>query len=310
MALSTITHSRRKGARKYSEEQILQIASKYRTRKDFRGGDSAAYRASLRYGIHDKACAKMEIPGSRVERYVYRLSNDVGQVYYGITHDLSSRESAHQRNPKLTTPFKMEKLTDLIPVEQACEIEKKLIAAAKRDKSIDCVNTSEGGEQGGGSNKWTPKAIAIEASKYTTFKDFTKYASRAYEISRSNGTLEEVCKHMIKHSKPNGFYRNNKERIMVAALKCRTKTEFERDYPGANHEAKRLGMYEEACSHMEVIYKRRTKEEIIEECKKYPTCKMLIEADSALHASARYHCIWEQATQHFISHKEYKSRNG
>lgn len=122
-------------------------------------------------------------------------------------------------------------------------------------------------------NKWTPETIAAEAKKYNTKDTFALNASGAVKAARRLGIYELVCIHMkrkiqIRESKKVIW---NKENIRLEALKYSSKSEFSAKKGPTVKEAKRLGIYEEVCSHMHTNYKTWTDIELHKEALNYTT---------------------------------------
>ena len=114
-------------------------------------------------------------------------------------------------------------------------------------------------------NHWTKVNCQEEAKKYKTRKDFGKLSKGAYESTRKNGWLDEICEHMTTINKPTGYW--TKEKCLEAALSCKTKKEFISKFSGAYNVAKRNGWLNEICAHMETKRKPRgywTKEKCLE----------------------------------------------
>lgn len=74
---------------------------------------------------------------------------------------------------------------------------------------------------------------------------------RAYEVARINNWLDKICCHMEYRKTPNGTLTKNY--CHKRALKCSTRSEFEKRYRGAYTKSRREGWLDDICSHMEVI---------------------------------------------------------
>jgi hypothetical protein len=75
--------------------------------------------------------------------------------------------------------------------------------------------------------KWSFDTCQSEALKYNTKSEFRKYSGGAYNASRKNGWLCEICSHMIgkkKYTKSIYWVINSKEE----ALKYTTRTELQK----------------------------------------------------------------------------------
>lgn len=79
---------------------------------------------------------------------------------------------------------------------------------------------------------WNRTNIIEEAKKYRTRGDFKAQCSGAYKSATRQGFLDEACQHMSNDRKPQGYWTKN--RVVNAAKKCSTRTEFSRKFPGAD----------------------------------------------------------------------------
>jgi superfamily II DNA or RNA helicase len=95
---------------------------------------------------------------------------------------------------------------------------------------------------------WTKEKchqVALLCKKRSEFR--RKYVG-AYDSSRRNGWLDEICSHMMEIQKHSGYW--TKEKCHQVALLCKTKTEFQTKYGGAYASSFRNGWLNEICSHM------------------------------------------------------------
>lgn len=95
--------------------------------------------------------------------------------------------------------------------------------------------------------KWTKekcKKLAIKYDRKSRFKENHQYA---YKYACINGFLDEICSHMI-FKKMDRFW--TKDKCAAAALKHKTKVEFDKKCRGASSSARQQGFYEEITSHM------------------------------------------------------------
>jgi len=116
---------------------------------------------------------------------------------------------------------------------------------------------------------WMFDKCKEEALKYNTRKKFAINSSSAYDNSRKNKWLNEICSHMIETQKPKGYWTFDK--CKKEALKYNTKTEFLKNSSACYSFSNRKKWTDEICSHMlkfngKIIW---TKEKCHEEAKKY-----------------------------------------
>lgn len=90
---------------------------------------------------------------------------------------------------------------------------------------------------------WTFDACKNEALKYLTKKDFASNSSVAYSTSIKNKWINDICKHM--HKLPYNTIQWTKEKCLLAANTCKSKTEFAKKYGGAYYRARQMGWLNE-----------------------------------------------------------------
>jgi len=92
-----------------------------------------------------------------------------------------------------------------------------------------CLHMPEGKKKNG---TWTNKENCLkEALKYKNRSDFNKKARGAYLSAYENDWLDEICIHMERKIKPNGFW--TKERCLEESLKYDKKYIFQKESKGA-----------------------------------------------------------------------------
>lgn len=99
-------------------------------------------------------------------------------------------------------------------------------------------------------NYWTDARIGAEARKYKTRSEFSRESASAYTTAKKKGLLDAVCAHMEGLvSRPRGYW--TESRIKDAAEPFKTRKEFAKENSAAYHAAKRRGMLDDVCAHME-----------------------------------------------------------
>jgi hypothetical protein len=121
---------------------------------------------------------------------------------------------------------------------------------------------------------WTIKENCLQESlKYETRGEFYKGSYRAYESSRKNGWLDDICNHMLTHSEVTTKW--TYERCRIEALKYETRNEFQKGSNGAYHSSRKNGWLGDICGHMVEVIKPRChwniKENCLQESLKYNT---------------------------------------
>ncbi len=121
---------------------------------------------------------------------------------------------------------------------------------------------------------WNDKENCKNKSlEYDVLLDFTQNEKSCYGAILSNGWLDELCSHMERVKKPNGYY-NDKEKCRVEALKHKKREHFQKKSSTAYNWAYKNGWLDEICSHMIVgrakngFYNNKERcEEVASKCK-------------------------------------------
>ncbi len=100
-------------------------------------------------------------------------------------------------------------------------------------------------------NYWTIVLCKNMALKCKSREEFKNKYCAAYSFAYKKGWLDECCKHMIKITKPRGYW--TKERCLDVALKCKSRTEFITNYSSAYSAAFRNGWINECHQHMKML---------------------------------------------------------
>jgi len=85
---------------------------------------------------------------------------------------------------------------------------------------------------------WTKENCLQESLKYKTRGEFYKGSGSAYESSRKNGWLDEVCGHMEELRIPYGHW-TIKENCRKESLKYKTRGEFQKGSSGAHYSSRK-----------------------------------------------------------------------
>jgi len=200
------------------KENCLQESLKYKTRGEFQKESSSAYNSSLRNGWLDDLCSHM-----------VEIIKPKG--YW-------TKKNCKKEALKYTTRGEFQK-GSLGAYFSSCkngwldDICKHMVEILKPK------------------GYWTKENCRKESLKYKTILEFRKGSSGAYISSRKNGWLGDVCGHMVELRKPYGYW--TKETCLQESLKCKTKKEFIKGYPGAYNASRKNGWLDEICGHMEVV---------------------------------------------------------
>lgn len=138
---------------------------------------------------------------------------------------------------------------------------------------------------------WTKERCAEEALKYNTRGEFQKY-SLAYQPSRTNDWLDDICSHMKEIFKPDGYW--SKEKCQEEALKYNTRGEFHKNAPSCYSKSCKEQWLNDICSHMKngrILRSERDRKWTLETCKeealKYTTRKSFAELNGSAYNVAR-----------------------
>lgn len=122
---------------------------------------------------------------------------------------------------------------------------------------------------------WTKDLILKESIKYNTKIDFLKSNYAAYKAAANMNIINEVCSHMTK-PEPKIYW--DKEKIHERAKKYNKKVTFQKENPGAYAAARRLGIVDDVCYHMEFKNDRLHKNStgrICKKCKQFKIKKLM-----------------------------------
>jgi predicted GIY-YIG superfamily endonuclease len=238
----------------WTYERCLAEALKYETRRDFRAGSSAYFRASEKRWLRE-ICRHMKRLGGASHRFVYLVTDHAHQtVYVGLTSDPKRRERDHRYTGPCAMLFrngaKMTVFSELLPSNEAAELEIQTVSLF-RAEGFFVLNKMRGGGLGG-KPIWTIEKCTSEASKYATRTEFAKGSSGAYTAAWVNSWLDRVCVHMPKR-KRRRLVKWDKPKIYAEAAKYRSRTDFAHGSSGAYQCAWKQGWLDLACLHMKPL---------------------------------------------------------
>lgn len=243
---------------KWTFEICKEIASKYKTKKDFRKNNQNCYCVSCKNLWIDKICSHMIYSDNTSDRCIYSYKFPDNHIYIGLTNNTSRRKNDHKNDnssqvfkytqlSKLTPEFKQ--LTDYINVNDAKIKEYEFVKKYENEGWI-ILNDAKPGSIGCSNIYWTKEKCAEEASKYKYRIDFAKNSASAYSNARRKwNCLDEICSHMIYINIPKGYW--NKEKCQEEALKYMTKMEFFKKSRSAYEYSKKCDFLNEITYHME-----------------------------------------------------------
>jgi len=269
-----IGESRKQLRNHWTKERCHEKSLKYEYKKDFRKYCSIAFSRASSNGWLDDICLHMKPLGNKNKRCIYSFIFSDSSVYVGLTYNYEKRIKQHLEKENSAVyqhlssglTYFTNKLTNYIDVEKAKKWEKKYVKYYK-DKGNNILNKVKTG--GIGSILiWTKDKCLEEAMKYDSRKKFNINSISAYNRSRKEGWLDDICSHMIQKVKPNGYW--TKERCKDISLKYDRRVDFFKNDSVSYNTCQKNGWLDEVCVHMKKEYTK-------EECK-----KMILEYNSRI----------------------------
>lgn len=283
----------RKGKNYWTKDRCQDEALKYKLRSVFKKNSGGAYNASKKNGWLEEVCSHMSVVGNKFKRLVYVYEFSDKSVYVGLTYNVDERDSKHKRDVRSAVFKHVEKTgtnpvltySDYMDVNQAKSLEGEKIKEYK-NLGYNILNKAEAGATGG-SFKWTKEKCLQESLKYKKRTIFAKESGSAYNASRKNGWLDEVCSHMeIIDKKPKGYW--TKDRCKLEAGKYNTKKDLYNNCPGAYMSMLKNKWLDELCPHMRTKKPNGywTRERCVEEGGKYESKKEFREKNKSAYITA------------------------
>lgn len=239
----------------WTKERCRDEALKYSTRTEFKNNSGSAYKISTDNNWIEDICSQYSTQGNSHKRFIYAYEFPDNHVYVGLTYNIEIRNTNHNKSG---TVYDYTIETGLIPVmkllieepvlaEQASKLEESYLNKYIEDGWYP-LNKARPGCLGGGNLKWTFETCKIEALKYQTRTHFKSVSSWAFEVSRKNKWLDEICLHMGEPTKPKGYWSKNK--CAEESLRFETIKEFKTESNSAYQISYRNKWLDEICKHM------------------------------------------------------------
>jgi len=299
----------RKPAGYWTKEKCVEIALKYKYKKDFIANDINAYCAAHRNKWIDDVCSHMIEIGNLKRRCIYAFEFEDKSVYVGLTFNVEERKYDHLWRKRSTVykylelkkiNFVFKQLTNYILVDTAKIMEGEFVEKYRNDGWI-ILNITKTGGVGGNTFYWTYDKCKEEALKYLDRTSFSKNARGAFSSAYNHNWLNEICSHMIELQKPKGYW--TKEKCQEEALKYNTRKEFLINSSKAYSFAYKNKYLNEICSHMIELQKPKgywTKEKCQEEALKYNTRKEFLINSSKAYDFASRHKYLNEICSHML----------
>lgn len=281
-----------------------QEALRYKSRSEFMKKGRGAVSAAVKMGIYEEICSHMEPMANGYIRYGYAIEfPEFKKVYVGITSNLSRRKWQHLHVKYGVCNSSNKHVRNLIESGEIYKwveldgISDKATGKSYENSMIDKyvnngwykLNVAAAGGLGTNRKYWNKKRCHTEALKYKSITDFVKGSSSAYNSARENKWLSDICSHIVKSKKPNGFW-NDKDKCISEASKYETRALFMKNNPSAYKWVWKNNWVNEAMGHMKEIVKPVgywDKKMCLSEALKYTERTLFMKGSPCAYASAQ-----------------------
>lgn len=191
---------------KYTPEDIIAAASRFKYRSDWKKEDEPTYDASFRHSLEfrDKATAHMTYKASPYSGayviYVYEFSDR--HAYVGLTFKKDERKSQHLVSGPVFEYSKVCPTRTLLYLEEglpdptsAAEAEIRWIKHYQSE-GWTILNVARGGSLGTFSIKWSKQDVLDDARKYQTRKAWFLGSQYLYSLAKKQDWFAEAVSHM------------------------------------------------------------------------------------------------------------------
>lgn len=212
-------------AKKWTREECKTIAQKYAQRNDFRKNESRAYSAACQHGWLEEVCSHMPKPVP-LKMWTKEECQAIALKYSHRSEFRTSDSRAYDISRKHGW---LDEICSHMPLPDPAKVQTKISSESDHQKT------------------WTKEECLAIALKYDHRSEFRKSDSRAYEISRRHGWLDEICSHMPLPELPMRW--TKEECARIAKTYCR-RSEFRKSNLKAYEAARTHNWLDEICSHM------------------------------------------------------------
>jgi len=240
----------------YTYERCEQKAALCSSKKEFRERFKGEYRAAHKNKIIERICTHMRPLGHIHSRLVYSIRfKEPEAIYVGITFNIKQRIRQHKKASSMVGeylrkfPYEVVIEKDYIPLDEAVEIEKKMILDLRLSGKI-ALNAIAGGGIGSNKSIFTKEIVIEIARKCRDRTEFLRIRDWTPMIKKL-GIAQEIEEILPRTIKPVRFW--NKETLKEEAKKYKTLKEFMIQTSPYSIACK-LGILEEITGHM----RRRT----------------------------------------------------
>lgn len=194
--------------RKYTLDEVKEIAKKYKTKHDFIVSEPVIYGWCVRHGFLDEVTNGLESCGGFNKRciYVYLFKNKV--CYVGLTYNIHERHKQHisgnhysavysyaqQNGIEIPEP---EQITEYLDIKEAKKLENYYIKKYEKEGYF-VLNRVSGGAVGGNIEKYSLDDCINEAKDCKTRKEFEDKNRYLYMKVKKHKWDDLVFSHMDK----------------------------------------------------------------------------------------------------------------
>ena len=204
--------------KKWTIENIIEAALKYKTFKEWIKKDKKSYAAATVRGLLDDP---------RITKFLIKIIGKTSKWNKKkVLKDAKKYKSRSEWKKKSPSAYRFAKKHGFF--EQAVMHMKKPLKG-----------------------KWTEENIIKSAKKYKTIKEWMKNEPGAYAAAQKKKLLSKATKHMKRLWK----IKWNENSINTKAKKFKYRSEFKEAFPSAYAAARRLGILKKVTKHMKKKYK-------------------------------------------------------
>lgn len=182
-------------------------------RVDFQKLYAGAYFSAYRNEWLEKLCSHMDINYIEKDRLVYVFEFADNYAYIGLTHNSKERHARHLNDKDCVVylhnlkniEYNYKHLTDYIPEKEASKLETHFENIYKENGWV-LLNIAPTGSLGSKYLYWNKERCKEEAMKYNSISELENKSGGAYKSIIRNNWREELCSHMIRLTKPAGYW--------------------------------------------------------------------------------------------------------
>jgi hypothetical protein len=242
----------------WTEEKLIEEASKYQSRIEFSKGSNSAYVIALTHERREEIFAALtplrqswdfESVKDKALRYMTRSAfKEAHPTAYLWARRNKCLDDVCEHMEFSQTSWSIGLVRKAaLSCETRTEFQKRFSGAVKWAIANDVYDefTSHMRQL---IHTWTFEELAEIAKKYEYRSDFSTEHPNAYAAARNLKILDLVCSHM-----ENGHKKAKKwtyERLQQLASRFNSRSEFKMQYPGAYTQARKTGVLDEVCAHM------------------------------------------------------------